>query len=102
MGCINAFQVIEHLERLNILGGQNIENVNCIILVLVKMFISIGRKIRWCYPVALHPTEILIKIQLEIDNKKVQKINKFRTWIQNLWCNNQYKNDPRGFEPMTS
>ena len=27
-GRINAFQVIERLERMNILGGQNTENLN--------------------------------------------------------------------------
>ena len=28
MGRINAFRVIERLERMNIIGGQNTENVN--------------------------------------------------------------------------
>ena len=29
-GRINAFRVIERLERLNILGGQNTESVKCL------------------------------------------------------------------------
>ena len=33
---INAFRVIERLERMNILGGQNNESVNVIIYQYIK------------------------------------------------------------------
>ena len=39
MGRINAFRVIERLEKLNILGGQNTESVKPLLVIVVVVVV---------------------------------------------------------------
>ena len=59
-GCINAFRVIERLQRMKILGGQNIESV--------KEIPGVGKIYLWCC-IQQVPKVVEVEFWIELQTK---------------------------------